>query len=307
MKRYLSTRKTFHIPLLVILALTLVYILAGKKSRGQLASQRLSSPPPFTHRFGQVDIIFNYCSEPVEKVTEFLDRLRSVSVFKDYKLHVTAYIKCDPPVPDDQFVTQTRVDAAIRLENRAREASTYLRHIIKHYNQLPPWTIFMQALPHHPDLFLLLLEKQFNSRLGMMSLEWLYSCECGHDCDGTGDFTQVRDIHALVKGKICLESYAVLVLIFSFVDGICSTVYCQCTEDPCKSSEIIQVPPQYSRGTLFWKTRSPSARPTLCTTRVGENTSELAQHDQQSHLWTCHGTLLDNYFWLRWCEKDWCL
>jgi hypothetical protein len=163
-------------------------------------------------RKGEIDVVIAYCSEPQDKLQNLLRNLKSLSKFQNYKVNILLYYKCGlPKTRTKDTLSDIKL---IELENTGRESATYLHHIIKHYNHLSQWTLFLQAVPHCQegtkiDLVMPMLERHFEPNLGMIQLSLLHECQCGYMCKSNGDFSQVRDIFTLFRKSFCTGTYSV--------------------------------------------------------------------------------------------------
>ena len=86
-------------------------------------------------------------------VAHFREDLRWLSDVMPHVATVHLYCKdaerCLHGVPDDAIQSQRL--KVVYLPNKGRESHTYLTHIVKHYHQLPPRTVFtLASLNHNP-------------------------------------------------------------------------------------------------------------------------------------------------------------
>lgn len=166
-----------------------------------------------------VHVIIAHHEEDPFYIRTWLDDLRSVPFVKQHGLHVVVYTKgtMDPA----QILESTAAQEVIQLNNVGREGGTHLHHILKTYENPPPFMLFTQAYlkkaqqegsgetaGHLTDWLKERLDNKFDDSTGFMSLDRKHDlCYCGHCMDLNSDFYPLwPQLYALITGKVCRQS-----------------------------------------------------------------------------------------------------
>lgn len=189
---------------------------------GVTASGKTKSPPSTT-RVPQLNLVIAHYNEEPFWMRRWIDSVRSISYMQELGIKVIIYTKG----PETDFVAlkeTTAADEVFRLPNVGREGSTYLHHLLKTYDDPPPFTMFTQAIikkgqylsgeiedKHVAELKDWLynkLSEKFTSDTGFMSLDRKHDiCYCGHCTDmGRHDFYPLwPQLYAIMEGTVCQE------------------------------------------------------------------------------------------------------
>ena len=179
--------------------------------------------PSSTTRIPQLHLVIAHYNEEPFWMRRWIDSLRSISYIQELGIKVIIYTK--GPDTDLAALKETTVaDEVFQLPNVGREGSTYLHHILKIYNDPPPFTMFTQAIikkgqylsgeiedEHVAELKDWLynrLSEKFTSDIGFMSLDRKHDiCYCGHCTDmGRRDFYPLwPQLYAILEGTVCQE------------------------------------------------------------------------------------------------------
>lgn len=125
-------------------------------------NSRLQFLQYYTHS-PTVDIVISYYDEELDKVHATIQNLRYYPWIKFQDPRFIIYTKAaeeNNTMSDEEFLDKTGADRVYHLKNRGRESGTYLRHILRNYNQsidptlaqgyrpagLADYTIFMQPV-----------------------------------------------------------------------------------------------------------------------------------------------------------------
>lgn len=153
----------------------------------------------------------------------WIDSVRSISYIQELGIKVIIYTK-GPETDLAALKDTTAADEVFQLPNVGREGGTYLHHLLKVYDDPPPFTIFTQAIikkgqylsgevedEHVAELKDWLYDKlseKFTSDIGFMSLDRKHDiCYCGHCTDmGRHDFYPLwPQLYAILEGTLCQE------------------------------------------------------------------------------------------------------
>ena len=149
-------------------------------------------------------------------IRTWLEDLRTVPYVSRLGLYVTIYTKgtMDPA----RILETTAAQEVIQLSNIGREGGTHLHHILKKYEDLPPFTLFTQAYlkkaqqegyggeaGHLTDWLMDRLNNKFDNSTGFMSLDRKHDlCYCGHCVDINKDFYPLwPQFYTLITGRVC--------------------------------------------------------------------------------------------------------
>jgi hypothetical protein len=220
-------KKLFYKPLVLFLLVVSFFSIQFFKTYSQGKKVKVSSPTTGVSTFASqteldinlnhyIDVVIAYCKEPIEPITQMVQKLKALHSFQSWSLRVLVYYKCQLPLSRKEFLEKTNADRLIELPNKGRESGTFLNYIISQYHHLPLFTLFLQAQPHDIHLVVHLLEHQFTPKVGVLFLNPIIECKCGYLCKENGVFGHVRDIYTLFSGKLCTHSYAVSFLYYPF-------------------------------------------------------------------------------------------
>lgn len=180
--------------------------------------QPLAVPPtPISAADAKLHVVIAHYEEEPYWIRTWLDDLRSLPVVQSLGLHITIYSKGNTRNPLDIQAT-TAADAVIPLPNVGREGSTYLHHILTHWDNLAPFTLFTQsylkksqqtsgpATGHLMDWLSTRLATTLSNTTGFMSLDRKHDiCYCGHCTDmGRDDFYPLwPQLYTYITGSLC--------------------------------------------------------------------------------------------------------
>ena len=180
-----------------------------------------SSPEPNTSSSvnkARLHVVIAHYEEDPFYIRTWLDDLRTLAYVKSLGLHITVYTKGSSNPA--QIKATTAADEVVQLPNTGREGGTYLYHILKHFEDPPPFTLFTQAYlkkaqqegsgakaGHLVDWLLDRLKHKFDDSTGFMSLDRKHDiCYCGHCVDIKKDFYPLwPQLYTLVTGKVCRQ------------------------------------------------------------------------------------------------------
>ena len=195
----------------------------SENSQVALAISPPSSEPPSPEPASAVSkdqaslhVVISHFEEDPFYIRTWLDDLRSIPFVKILGLHVTIYTKGSLDL--ESIKGGTGADEVVQLPNIGREGSTHLQHILKQWDNLPPFTLFTQAYlkkvqqegtgpqaGHFVDWITARLTEKFDNSTGFMSLDRKHDiCYCGHCTDGNKDFYPLwPQLYTLITGKVC--------------------------------------------------------------------------------------------------------
>lgn len=115
----------------------------------------------------QLDIVVSHCAEDLQKLQHVLHTIVSVPAIAALETCVHVYTKCR----EREHVRQALPAAILvdKLDNIGREGHTYLTHIVRHYDNLPAFSVFLQAGVEVEDRLVPRLET-LNSTTGFINL-----------------------------------------------------------------------------------------------------------------------------------------
>ena len=162
------------------------------------ASRKTDAPPSTTH-VPQLHLVIAHHKEEPFWMRRWIDSVRSIPYIQELGIKVIIYTKGR----ETDFVTlkeTTAADEVFQLPNVGREGSTYLHHLVKIYDDPPPFTMFTQAIIKKgqylsgeiegenvaklKDWIYDKLSEKFTSDIGFMSLDRKHDiCYCGHCTD----------------------------------------------------------------------------------------------------------------------------
>lgn len=160
-------------------------------------------------------VVAHYDEEPLY-VRRWMNNVRAIRQAQDWGVHAFVYTK---GVHGSGLQEDIGADTLVDLRNVGREGSTYLHHIIEHWDHLADYTLFAQADLHKgqregsgTDAGMLRtwlddrLRDQLNDQIGFMSLNGKHDlCYCGYctDIGGRVLYPQWSQVYALLHGHIC--------------------------------------------------------------------------------------------------------
>jgi len=184
---------------------------------------------------GSLDVVLAYFEENIDNFNQQIAYVRSVPALLALNPRFIAYVKGDGDLED--FQRKTGVDDAYRLPNYGREGSTYLRHILHHYNYtleaspstsshtytslqadtewvpngpvnrgLADWTLFLQAHLSWEDISEPRM-RLFSTRTGFLQFAPYITMDCGVDGLGNGDFWRAAQIYTIFREHFCPERF----------------------------------------------------------------------------------------------------
>lgn len=158
-----------------------------------------------------IDVVISHYNEDLDLVRHTLDQLRSELPGRP-KLNIMVYSK-GPQTPAGEHLVELKreglIDSIIEVPNLGREGETYLKHIVNHYSELAPQTLFLQ--PHIAwDWVALPRLRQIHPRDGFVSLgPYLNATGTpeGGFLDTNGQtFGRIPQIYASFTGELCPSS-----------------------------------------------------------------------------------------------------
>ena len=194
----------------------------NKTPLGDTASGKTNAPPATTH-IPQLHLVIAHYNEEPFWMRRWIDSVRSISYMQELGIKVIIYTK-GPQTDLVALKETTAADEVFQLPNVGREGSTYLHHLLKIYDDPPPFTMFTQAIikkgqylsgeiedEHVAELKDWLYDKlseKFSRDIGFMSLDRKHDiCYCGHCTDmGRHDFYPLwPQLYAILEGTVCQE------------------------------------------------------------------------------------------------------
>lgn len=125
-------------------------------------------------------------------VSRYNENLDWLLVIKD--IDILIYNKGEDDIDYIKTCLNTNCDI-IKLENIGREGHTYINHIVKNYNNLYDYTIFVQGFPfdHSPNIYL-----KINSyKMNVNNIKFEYISNKILECDFLGRATKICEIETL--------------------------------------------------------------------------------------------------------------
>lgn len=179
---------------------------------------------PATMQEGSVDIVISSYDEPAENVKAHINKLKEYWWIGGNEPRVIIYLKGNISLPDpEQYRKQVGADVAIHLDNKGREAGTFLQHIVDNYNAsldtsastayrtgFADHTLFMQ---HHLAWDWIARERLwlFKPNTGYLHFAPYVKLDCGKDMDGNGDFPKIAQIFSMFREEVCPPETAAIV------------------------------------------------------------------------------------------------
>jgi len=117
---------------------------------------------------------------------------------------------------EKQWLQGRKLISVFDLLTGCREAETYFRHIVAHYEKLPAHILFTQAQPQY-DYSVEMLGKYFGEKSGLLALSGVTVCSCeGFSYYWAGDklgakhggFIRIRELWALFQGTLCPKEFS---------------------------------------------------------------------------------------------------
>lgn len=189
---------------------------------GDTASGKTKAPL-FITRVAQLHLVIAHYNEEPFWMRRWIDSVRSISYIQELGIKVIIYTK-GPETDLVALKEATAADEVLQLPNVGREGGTYLHHLLKVYDDPPPFTMFTQAIikkgqylsgevedEHVAELKDWIhdkLSEKFTSDIGFMSLDRKHDiCYCGHCTDmGRHDFYPLwPQLYAILEGAVCQE------------------------------------------------------------------------------------------------------
>jgi hypothetical protein len=164
-----------------------------------------------------VDIVISTYNEPAENVRSHIDKMKTYWWIRERQPRVILYLKGNISASDpESYRRQAGADVAIHLENKGREAGTFLAHIVNNYNAsidpmragqyragLADHTLFMQ---HHLAWDWIARERLwlFKPNTGYLHFAPYIKLDCGKDMDGNGDFPRIAQVYSMFREEVRL-------------------------------------------------------------------------------------------------------
>ena len=164
-----------------------------------------------------VDIVVSYYDEPFESLLNFTQNLRYYPWIRQRDPRFILYLKNDK-IDAEDLRSKINFDEVVRLENRGREAGSYLRHILSRYNTsidptlstgyrsgLADHTLFFQG---HLGWEWLAQERMwlFRDNTGYLHLAPYVRIDCGgNDIEGNGYFRRFPQIYSTFRERVRLH------------------------------------------------------------------------------------------------------
>ncbi|MDI1485877.1 MAG: hypothetical protein OHK93_004066 [Ramalina farinacea] len=165
-------------------------------------------------------VVSHYTEEPFY-IARWLSSLRSIPSIATLGTYAIIFTK--GPITDVAGLKEVATaDAVMHVPNIGREGSTYLNHILANWDDLPPYTLFTQAIikkaqkegaADAEDSGTLLpwltsrLAEKFDNNTGFMSLDRKHDiCYCGHctDIHNRDEFYPLwPQLFAMMEGRVC--------------------------------------------------------------------------------------------------------
>ncbi|KAG8527559.1 uncharacterized protein KY384_007711 [Bacidia gigantensis] len=163
----------------------------------------------------QLHIVIAHSREGPRTMNTWLSQLRTMPNIWKLGTKTTVYTKSKLD-ETNKFMSISKCDELHHLRNRGREGGTFLHHIVKNYDNLARFTMFIHEHPvglneatglfdeAHYDALRYQLKNStgfINHGLNEPGIGW---CNCG-DCEGpeTHQFPLVPQIMALYTDKVC--------------------------------------------------------------------------------------------------------
>ncbi|KAJ3395010.1 hypothetical protein HDU84_004468 [Entophlyctis sp. JEL0112] len=144
-----------------------------------------------------MDIVIAYYQEDVENLHQILESLKAIESIQSRNPRVIVYVK-GSGVNLTKLQNATNAAEIHVVSNIGREGHTYLRHIVKSYdNDLADYTIFFQGAPDY--LVTSRLVSAFHDQVGFINLgDMMKNPWIGPDHEGD-EWPWIRTIYGLVN------------------------------------------------------------------------------------------------------------
>ena len=161
----------------------------------------------------QFDVIIAHHSEEPYYIRVWTDSLRSIPFVQELGMRIIIYTKGSMEVA--AIKESSGADEVIQLPNVGREGGTYLRHLLRVYDDPPRFTLFAQSKLRKAQeegsgkmtqWLQDRLRTKFGNETGFMSLDRKHDmCYCGHCTDmGRDDFYPLwPQLYSILQGKVC--------------------------------------------------------------------------------------------------------
>lgn len=159
-----------------------------------------------------VDVVISTFNEPAENIRAHVDKLKSYWWVGGNEPRVILYLKGNISHADPEAYRKAAgADLAIMLENKGREAGTFLTHIVNNYNAslrntgyragFADHTLFMQ---HHLAWDWIARERMwlFKRNTGYLHFAPYVKLDCGKDMDGNGDFPRIAQVYSMFREEV---------------------------------------------------------------------------------------------------------
>ena len=153
-----------------------------------------------------IDIVLSHYKEDLGRMRSKLERLQN-HPFVASRACVHVYTK------STSSNSLSLIDAAglnetviLKTRNMGRESSSYLQYILSNYHNLPRHVVFLQADVEDVDNVLDKLS-QATERTGFLGLGTWVHCTCDNCNFLPGKLVRIREVWALVTGKLCLRDF----------------------------------------------------------------------------------------------------
>ena len=163
----------------------------------------------------RMHIVLSLYRESPAEVAHFVSQVMALSNVRRLQPRIYAYVKGGT----GQAAAVKAVgfaDKVLDTPNVGREAETYLRHILAHYEKLPDHIFFTQGLPQYNDS-VDALGRFFTHKTGILGLSAITVCTCeGFSDTWTGGqmgsehagFIRLREMWVLFQRTLCPKEYA---------------------------------------------------------------------------------------------------
>lgn len=169
-----------------------------------------------TPSLNTVDIVVSYYDEPIDQLFNFTQNLLYYPWIRHRDPRFILYVKNDA-IDAEALRKEVKFDEVYRLENKGREAGSYLRHILSRYNEtvdpslskgyrtgLADHTLFFQG---HMSWFWIAQERLwlFQDDTGYLHLAPYIKMNCdGRDLEGNGHFVRYPQIYSIFREQVSI-------------------------------------------------------------------------------------------------------
>ena len=175
----------------------------------------LSQLPSVSARPETVDVVISTFNEDAASLRNHIAAIRYYPWVKNRDPRVILYMKGN--ITDaEEYRRSVGADVAIRLDNKGREAGTFLQHILRNYNAstdpalaghgyrpagLADHTLFMQ---HHLAWDWIARERMWlwRENTGYLHFAPYLKLDCRKDLNGNGDFPRIAQIYSSFKEEV---------------------------------------------------------------------------------------------------------